>query len=213
MPMLASDLMNPEFVNPTNPDTRLAVEFYMGVVKDMRGRPALDREGKEKKVPYVRISVPGDETSIVNVPAREDHKKRFPRQWQFFQVDQGQLEQADLPGWKLEDWPELSDELRHELKYLKFSVVEQLAGASDAQCQRIGPNGVVLRMKAHEALAARTRSLAAAEIAERDKKIAELEARDKERDRELAEIRDMLKNLQQPKPGRPAKANAKDSEP
>lgn len=174
MTLLASDLINPAFVGAMNPDDRLAVEFYWGTVKNMRGQPVLDKEGNPRKIPYVRISVPGDETSRVDVPVREDHKKRFSRQWQYWQI-QEESGNADVPGWKLDDWAELSDEQRRELKFLRFSVVEQVASASDLQVQRMGINGQTLRIKAREALKKRGEEAYVNEIRARDNTIKELQ--------------------------------------
>ena len=175
MPMLASDLMNPLFVGARNPDELLAVEFYWAVVKDFRGRPVLEKDGTEKKRVHVKISVPGNDTSMVDTPVHEDHKRRFARQWQYWQVEQGANEPTDAAGWKLEDWSELNDEQRRELKYLRFSVVEQIAQASDLSLQRTG-DGMALRAKARKALKQRADDEQAREIAKREKEINDLNA-------------------------------------
>lgn len=194
MTLLASDLINPAFVGAKNPDDMLAVEFYWNVVKTMNGKPFLDDNGKEKKVAHVRISVPGNETFLLDVPVREEHKRRFASRWQYFQI-QEMTPEADLPGWKIEEWPELSKEEVHDLKYLRFSVVEQIAGASDMQVQRMGMNGPVLRLKAREALKKRAEEANGAELRRRDAEIAELKERDRKRDEEMAEIRSALAKL------------------
>ena len=174
MPMLASDLINPAFVGAKDPDSMLSVEFYWGLVKKMNRQPVLDENGKPKQVPYIRLSIPGNETYQFDGPVREDHKRRFARQWQYWQIQENQGENSDIPGWKLDDWEELSDEQRRELKYLRFSVVEQIAAASDMQVQRMGLNGQALRIKAREALQKRARESVNSEIKARDDKIKEL---------------------------------------
>ena len=176
MAMLASDLMNPQFVGARNPDELLAVEFHWGEVKDMRGRPALDKEGNVRRVPYVRISVPGNDTSMVNTPVRADHKIRFKRQWDFWQAQEIEGQSAPEMGWALEDWKELNEEQRRDLKYLRFTVVEQLAQASDTTLQRIGADGSGLRIKARAALRKRGEELHKQEILAREKEIADLKA-------------------------------------
>ena len=172
--LLASDLINPAFVGPRDPDSMLAVEFYWGTVKKMGGQPVLEKDGSPRKIVSIRISVPGNETSMVDVPAREEHKRRFPRQWQAWQI-QEQGDGGDIPGWKLDDWSELDEEMRRELKYLRFSVVEQIAASSDMQIQRIGANGPSLRMKAREALQKRAREAVEVEIKQRDDTIKSLQ--------------------------------------
>src|SRR3972149_3922315 len=122
MPSLHWHLMNPAFVGAKDPDSMLAVEFYYGVVKDWRGKPVLDKQGKEEKRPYVRISVPGNDTMMLDTPVRESHKRRFARQWQYFQLQDNTEDTSNIPGWRLDDWSELEDEQKRELKYLRFSV-------------------------------------------------------------------------------------------
>lgn len=184
--MLASDLNNPAFVGAKNPDEMLHVEFHWGVVKQINGRPVLDENGKERKVPYVRISRPGDETSVNDTPVREDHKRRFRALWEHWQMQEGMGGVAqDVPGMSIDAWAELNEEQRRELKYLRFSVVEQIAAASDLQIQRLGAMGPGLRIKARTALRERMDASVKAEIAARDAKIAELQAASAKRDEEM----------------------------
>lgn len=203
MTLLASDLINPAFVGAKDPDSLLAVEFYWGSVKRMGGAPALDKDGQPRKIPYVRISVPGNETFMVDVPVREEHKRRFARQWQYWQIQESQGEMStDFPGWKIEEWTELTKEQVHELKFLRFSVVEQIANASDMQVQRMGPDGMALRMKARDALTKRTRELYAKEIEGRDQTIKDLQ----EGQRRLQEqVERLIAGTTAAKPERPGK--------
>lgn len=209
MPMLASDLINPAFVGARNPDELLAVEFYWGIVKDMRGRPALDKDGKERKCPFIRISVPGNDTSMVDTYVREEHKVRFKRQWDFWQAQEEQGREAPSAGWALADWDEINDEQRRELKYLRFTVVEQLAQASDATLQRVGPDGMALRNKARKALSRRVEEAQAREIAARDKQINDLQASMAAIQAQLAAMSpkpEVIEEPQKRRPGRPPKA-------
>ena len=83
---------------------------------------------------------PGNDKRVIETPVREDHKARWPAKWLAWQMREGLIEgaAADVPGWPLKDWPELNEQQRRELEYLRFSTVEQLAGASDGQIQRLG---------------------------------------------------------------------------
>lgn len=172
--MLASDLNNPEFAGPVNPDEMLYVEFYWHEPLDPWASREKGYEVKLPRQPFVRIMKPGDGLSILEVPVREDHKQRFPQKWLYFQMKEGLVDDGkDIPGWKLEDWPEMAgkDEFLRGLKYLRFYTVEQLAGASDAQVQGIGLGGLGLREKAKAALREHISVAAKAELAERDTKI------------------------------------------
>lgn len=175
--MLASDLNNPEFVNPTNPEELLHVEFFW---KEPVLKWQSELQGKEVRGPrtaFVRIMRPGDQTSIHETPVRDDHKARWPKKWLVWQMKEGLIEGADIPGWKIDDWSELQEEQRHELKYLRFNTVEQIAGASDSQIQRLGLGGITLREKARHSLKERNRAEYAKEMEAKDKELSDMKAR------------------------------------
>ena len=190
--MLASDVNNKEFQGAIdNPDSALHVMFYMH-------EPILkfqsEKEGKEirgPKVPYIRMMKPGDQYSIIETAVRDDHKRRFANLWLNFQMKEGMIEgQADFPGWKLEDWPALKPEQLHEMKYMRFQTVEQIAGASDSQIQRLGIGGIGLREQARKALKERNRSEYEAEMKAKDKELDDLKGR-------LAKLEAMLTSPKQ----------------
>ena len=176
--MLASDLNNPEFSNPMNPEALLHVEFYWHAPIDKWQSQLQEKEVHGARIPFVRIMRPGDNTSIHETAVRDDHKRRWPQLWLAWQVKEGMIEGgADIPGWKIEDWPVIKDEQRHELKYLRFHTVEQIAGASDAQVQRLGIGGVGLREQARMALKERHREQYKAELEAKDKELSDMKAR------------------------------------
>lgn len=135
MAKLASDVDNPDFVGAVNPDSRLSVIFYKKAVQN-------EYETEQQKRPiffdqdFVRIQVPGDTTTAIDTPARDEHKQRFPMHWARYQNQQGA--DAQNIGTPLEQWPRLTRSQVEELRALKFYTVEQIASASDAQLQRIG---------------------------------------------------------------------------
>jgi hypothetical protein len=136
--MLASDLNNPEFSNPTDPDARLHVEIFRLPVENTY------RTGKEGRkifdeVVMISIQVPGDMTTKTVQPLREDHKMRFPRHWALFEATQGK--EALEIGTPLSQWPILGPAQVEELRAMKFRTVEQIANASDLQLQRMGSAG------------------------------------------------------------------------
>ena len=192
--MLASDLNNPAFVGPVNPDSLLAVEFYWH-------EPELVHESEEAgklirgpKAQYVRIQAGGDHTSIMECPVREEHKRRWPDRWLYWQIQEGLLNDtgADVPGWKLDEWTRLSPEQLRDLKYHRFSVVEQLAGASDAQVQRLGMGGLGLREEARQALRARMGVETKQALEAKDAEIATLKAAQAASEERMAKIEQML---------------------
>jgi len=174
---LASDLDNPDFAGARNPNDMLAVEFY--------DHAALDKWETEKtgiktfrpECPFVRISIPGNNLNTVERPAEVGDTKRFPREWLVYQMSKGGLNNAGAAGWSIDEWEELNDESRRQLKYLRFFTVEQIASANDIQVQGIGMGGQGLREKAKAAVAARNGKAANEEVAKRDAEIADLKAK------------------------------------
>lgn len=111
----------------SNADAQLHVEFYERQVelpdKSMRA------------VPYVRIMVPGDKTNIIDQPVRDDYKRRFQRQWLFFQMknSEGLVIGTPLSQWHKDRPLEFPEGQLTELVIMKFQTVEQVAQASDTQ--------------------------------------------------------------------------------
>lgn len=157
--MLASDYSNPEFVGARNPDSGLFVEFYWEEPVDAwASKEASMKEQRNVKIklpkqPFIRIMVPGDKTSEITQAVSEAHKQRFPQQWMAWQIAEGLVGgDGDIPGWKLSEWDEISEDQCRELMHMRFQTVEQIAGANDRQMQGIGMGGAALREKAKVAL-------------------------------------------------------------
>lgn len=208
--MLASDLQNPEFVGATNPDSLLHVEFYEHEPIDKwTSETESAKQGKKVvvKLPkrdFIRIMRPGDKDTIMECEVREEHKARFPDKWLYYLIATGKVDGGkDVPGWKVDEWPELDDQqdLLRELKFNRFWTVEQIAGAQDAQVQRLGIGGPGLRERARMALRERMRKEFAADMDAKDAKIAEMEAKQKRMEEQLNALLDAAT-----KPGAPAKA-------
>ena len=210
--MLASDLNNPDFAGPVNPDSRLAVRFYVqafpnNFMSEKEGRPIF------QDVDMIQIMVPGDATSIIDTPVREEHKKRWPIQWAHFQNKHGG-DPREI-GTPLEQWPRLNKSQVEELKALKIYTVENVAGMSDANLQKIG---MIAGMQPHAFRDHAVRFLRLAhddsianEAETRAKALEEANAKLKaDTDAQLAEMREQLAALavQKPAPkkrGRPRK--------
>lgn len=210
--MLASDLANPEFANPTDPDARLHVEIFK---QPLRNEFRSEKEGRAifDEVVMISIQVPGDMTTKVVQPLREDHKMRFPRHWAYFDATQGK--EALEIGTPLSQWPILGPAQVEELRALKFRTVEQIAGASDQQLQRVGMAGGI------DAMALRTRAQRfltvahdASTVDHATEALAKMQAEQAEKDaKHAADMRAMQEKLdglismmaEKRKPGRPAK--------
>src|SRR5512147_2882492 len=128
MALIASDAQNPDFQGAYNPDSRLAVRFYVRPVENSfetqaQGKPVFT------DVDYVEIFVPGDNNTIIDQPVREDHKKRFPIQWAHFQ-NQHAKDTREI-GTPLTEWTQITRSQAEELRALKFYTVESVANASD----------------------------------------------------------------------------------
>ena len=187
--MLASDVANPEYVGSRNPDDALFVEFYMHEGLDKNKTTLAGKKVRMEPAPYVRIQVPGDKTSVIETPVREDHKRRWPQKWLYFQMQEGLVTgDQDLPGWKLEEWDHLDSEQVRELKYNRFSIVEQIAGASDSQIQKLGMGGVALREAAKRALRDKMGAEVRDEIEKKDREIAQLKLADQEKEARLQKL-------------------------
>jgi len=187
---IASDLNNPNFVGPVNPDSMLNVEFYWHEPEDVHKSEAAGKVVRLPRMPYVRISAPGDHTSVMESPVLESHKRRWPDKWLYFQIQNNMVEgAAEIPGWKIEEWTLLSPEQVRELKFMRFSVVEQIANASDGQCQKMGMGGYGLREQARLALRER---MGAHIKEEMDKKDAELAKMRKNQERMQKQLEALL---------------------
>jgi hypothetical protein len=182
--LLATDMNNTEFTGAVaNPDALLHVEFYLHKPLDKWStEEASQKAGRIVRIygqeqPFIRIMRPGDKDTIIETAVREEHKQRWPEQWLYFQMREGLIAQdQDIPGWKLDEWPHLLDkpDLLRELKFGRFVTVEQVAGCSDAQVQKIGMGGLGLREKARVDLRAKVSKDINEQIASKDKEVADL---------------------------------------
>lgn len=117
-------------------DARLQVRFYKRAVQQEQetldaGRPIY------KEFDFVHICVAGDTLTEIDTYVLNTHKLRFPIQWAQYQNRVGADEQ-EVVGTPVSEWPIVSKSQAEELRALKFHTVEAIAGASDAQLQRMG---------------------------------------------------------------------------
>jgi len=173
--MLASDLNNPAFMGAQNPDDLLSVEFYWHEPVDKWASEEQGKIVKRDRMPFVRIMIPGNQNSILETAVTEHHKMRWPQKWLYWQMKEGLIAgEGQVHGWSIEDWPELDEEIRRHLRFLRFQTVEQIAGANDHQVGQMGMGGLALRRKARDAMATRMDSHVREELDKRDAQIEEL---------------------------------------
>jgi len=161
---------------------------YSDVKTRDEGRPVFEMQT------YIKIVVPGDATSIVFRPIRNEDKERFPQQYQAFLQGQSQIQGTPLKG-----WPHINAAQVDELSFYKIQTVEQLASVSDANAQGYrGLNELRTKaiayleqlkseaplMKVQAELASRDETIAALQnsLIEAQKAIARIEKRNKKRD-------------------------------
>lgn len=169
-------------------DKKLFVQFYVkavmnGFKSSEAGRPIFD------EVDYIRVIIPGDKNNVVDTKVTEEHKMRFPAQYERFKKNQ---EQA-VSGTPLEVWPQMTVGQVAELKAMHISTVEQLADLPDNLAQRI-MGSHQLRAKAKVFLEA------AAGEAVNTKMTAELE----KRDNQIALMQEQLAQLTKAAATKPA---------
>ena len=120
----------------------LAVRFYQKAITHefrsmQEGRPVSEMRD------FVRIEIPGNQLSVIDTFANDDHKQRFPIQWARYQNEKTD---GDIQGTLLRDWPLLTAAQAIELKHYKYYTVEQVAESSDQQINAIG---MMLGMSPH----------------------------------------------------------------
>ena len=195
--LMASDDDNPAFVNPRNPDDVMSVEFYDYKALDQWKTRETGEKTYLPEFPYIRIAQPGNDKSIIERPAMEADRKRWPKHWLYYQMQTGKIGNSDsAPGWKLDDWAEVDAERARNLKHNRFFTVEQIANASDMQIQGIGMGGVGLREKAQAALRMKREQEIASAVGERDQKIAAMQT-------QMEEMRTMMQQFMAAKPAEP----------
>lgn len=134
---------------------------------EIEGRPIFeDRD-------MVKIMIPGDRNLVVVQPVDEKIINQFPEQYQQFKAN----EAVALRGTPLEQWPQITVGQIAELKASHIRSVEDLAGLSDAQMQKLGMHGRDLRTKARLWLDAASSGAATSQIAAENAALkAQLEA-------------------------------------
>jgi hypothetical protein len=174
-------------------DDKSIVSFFTTAEKhnfksEQAGHPVFE------DVEMVSIIIPGDRRTEVVERVKEEHRQRWPRQYEAFKAGQ----EAPLDGYPLSEWPPMTPAMVANLKVLNIRTVEQLASVGDSGLQNLGMGAQELRKKAQAFL----------KTAAEQAPIAELEAREKRLQEELAVRDNTIAALQQAVAKLEAQANA-----
>lgn len=185
--------MEGDYGNTDNDPSKHYVQFYKKAKQDKKatleqGRPIC------KMVDYIRIHTPGQKDSIIDTPVNDAHKRMYARQFEAFLNDKSQDEAS---GTLLSAWGGVPPERVEEYSFGKIRTVEQLAGASDAALQNMGPGSTKERQRARDyvELMKGNAPLAQmrADLESRDAQIAAMERQLKEQAEAIAELRGLRK--------------------
>ena len=91
------------------------------------GRPIFDQ------VPYVTIISPGDNENVPDTKVRDEHRQRWPREWEAFEKG---MEQP-INGTPINQWPVLNNAQVKELQALNIYTIEEVASLADNNTQQI----------------------------------------------------------------------------
>lgn len=127
-----------------------------GFKSNQAGRPV------HEDVEFVEIHVPGDRKTVVDTLVKDEHRRRWPREYEAFKKGQ----EVAVVGTALEDWAPISRALVEDLRYAHVRTVEQLAALTDGQLEKVLPmGGVSWREKAQRFLEAAAGSAPAEKLA------------------------------------------------
>ena len=168
-------------------DAGLPAVFYKKAIKH---EFESQKQGREiyVDVDFVKIMIPGDIATELDQPVREDHKKRWPKQWAHYANNMAG-DQREI-GTPLAEWPRLTPAMVEELKALKFFTVDSIANASDAQ---LGSIQMIVGMSPFKLREHAQRFM---KIANEDAHIVETDDKTKKLEAELSENKQSLKALQ-----------------
>lgn len=155
---------------------------------------------------FVKIISPGMPHSIPCEEVTEEHKQRWPREWEAFKTG---MELAAI-GTPLEQWPQVTPATVMMLKAMHIRTVEELASVNDVVVQSLGTGGRDLREKAK-------RTIALAEsTAPMEEAIARAQKAEADRDYfkdQLDKLASRLDAMETKRgPGRPPKAAVEDED-
>jgi len=111
---------------------------------------ATKREGRpvSKSVEMIEILIPANPKTKPVYRVRDEHREKYADAYAKCKAKQEQRPD----GTPLEQWPYLSRLRVMELKAINIYTVEQLAGLSDQQLQKVGSDGLEIQKRARQFL-------------------------------------------------------------
>lgn len=158
-------------------DKRLFVRFYSRSLLNLARSEEAGRAIHEDKV-FINIKIPGDKNNDVNRVAFPEDFARFPEHYARFQQGKEQV-----VGTPLNLLPFLTEALVDDYRAMNVRTVEQLAELGDGYVQKI-MGAVEHKQRAQKFLEA---------LRGTDALRAEFEAKDRQRDEELKELKEQLR--------------------
>jgi len=135
--------------DPNRPKTPAIPRFYVEPVylefkSKQDGKPCYEERE------FVQILIPGDRRSSPVEPVNDEHKARWPKEYEAFK----QGREPPLEGTPLTEWPcaLLNTARVVELAYHNIKTLEQLAAVNDANLQNLGMGAYELRERARKSL-------------------------------------------------------------
>lgn len=121
--------------------------FFSKEVED-KGRTKVEGRPIFKMVDYVEIIIPGDKNNRPKKPVSDEHKKRWPMQWQAYQSNQQEV----IDGTPINQWAYLTPARVAELRAIGCRTIESVANFDETHIKRLGPDGFDLKRRAQQAL-------------------------------------------------------------
>jgi hypothetical protein len=160
-------------------DANLDVTFYDGVME------VTNDSGQIELRPIDKVRIHISKSEVSDLEATEEHKRRFPVQWQRYKEGKEQV-----VGFRLSNWQFLTQGQRQILEFNKVFTVEQLAALSTQQIDNIGLGADAL-VEAAKAYLADKKGNAGVEAAT---KIKSQQAQIEQLQEQLAEMQEFMKS-------------------
>lgn len=168
-------------------DRGMVAMFYNKAIHNPAKSAESGRPVYEDKV-YIRIHPPGERLNIVDRPADDSHKRRFPVQWAQFQQNRQQLPEGTPVDLLYPDHPAVPATLRAH----NVHTVEQLAELSANAIESVGMGAQRYVNDAKSYLEKANKGVGIAQhrrdLEERDQKISTLERLIQEQSQQIAQM-------------------------
>lgn len=126
-----------------DPENAIFPKFFIRAVENPaktaeEGRPIFS------DVEYVEIRIAGDKSTVIVKKVTDEHKRRWPRQYEQFKAG---IEQH-MEGTPLSEWSQLSASKVAEFKAMNIHTVEALSEVADGNIAKLGMGARELVQKA-----------------------------------------------------------------